>query len=137
MPSKLSKSRDSKTDPPLSCTAEFERILKKPGVGKYVLRLFVTGTTPRSAQAIANIRSLCDETLAGRYDLEVIDIFQQPVRAVGEHIIAVPTLLKKLPAPARRMVGDFSNRNKMLVALGIRYLEPNSNRTIQTRWLKL
>lgn len=103
-----------------SRTAEFERILKKNEKETVVLRLFVTGTTLRSTQAIATIRALCDETLAGRYDLEVIDIYQQPTQASSEQIIAVPTLLKKLPLPVRRMVGDFSNRTGMLLALGVR-----------------
>jgi circadian clock protein KaiB len=85
----------------------------------YVLRLFVTGMTSRSAHAVDNLRAICDEYLEGRYDLEVIDIYQQPVLTKGEQIIAAPTLLKKLPLPARRIIGDMSNRERVLVGLDI------------------
>jgi circadian clock protein KaiB len=86
----------------------------------YVLRLYVTGSTPRSTAAIANIRRLCEHYLKGHYDLEVIDIYQQPVLARGEQIIAAPTLIKKLPIPLRKMVGDLSNEEKVLMGLDIR-----------------
>ena len=100
-------------------TKKFERLIRKPGRKHYVLRLYITGTTPRSSQAIANIRSLCEEHLAGRYDLEVIDIYQQPAEASGQQIIAAPTLIKKHPFPSRRMVGDLSNRERVLVGLDL------------------
>lgn len=86
----------------------------------YVLRLYVAGTTPRSARAIANIRKICDEQLQGRYDLEVIDIYQQPDAADQGQIIAVPTLIKKLPNPLRRIIGDLSDREQVIVGLGIK-----------------
>jgi circadian clock protein KaiB len=86
---------------------------------RYELKLYVTGASPRSAQAIANVRAMCDEHLAGRYDLEVIDIYQQPGIAVREQIVAAPTLIKKVPKPARRMIGDLSSRDKILVGLNI------------------
>jgi len=73
--------------------------------------------TPRSARAVKNLRAICDEYLAGRYDLEVIDIYQQPFLAKGEQIIAAPTLIKKLPLPVRRIIGDMSNRERVLVGL--------------------
>lgn len=98
---------------------------------RYELKLYVTGTSPRSGQAIANVRSLCEEHLAGRYDLEVIDIYQQPSVAMSEQIIAAPTLIKKFPAPARRMIGDLSNRDKILVGLNIVAASP------KTAWLEL
>src|SRR5437763_10817118 len=82
---------------------------------QYVLRLYVTGSTPRSLAAITNIRRLCEEYLKGRYDLEVVDIYQQPVLARGEQIIAAPTLIKKLPAPLRKVVGDLSNELQVLL----------------------
>jgi circadian clock protein KaiB len=90
---------------------------------RYVLRLYVTGSTPRSTKAIANIRALCEAHLRGRYDLEVIDIYQQPVLARGEQIIAAPTLIKKLPAPLRKVVGDLSNVERVLMGLDLRVLD--------------
>ena len=88
---------------------EFEAAIKDASRRdqRYVLRLYVTGTTPKSTKAIQNIRALCEEYLRGRYDLEVIDIYQQPVLAQGEQIIAAPTLIKKLPAPLRKWSATF------------------------------
>ena len=86
---------------------------------RYVLRLYVTGMTPRSTQALAAIRSLCDEHLAGRYDLEVIDIYQHPQRAVDDQVIAAPTLVKTLPAPLRRLIGDLSDTDRVMVGLDL------------------
>jgi circadian clock protein KaiB len=101
-------------------TKEFERALAPQGDQKYVLRLYVTGTTPKSVRAITNIRKICERRLKGAYDLEVIDIYQQPVLAKGEQIIAAPTLLKKLPLPLRRFIGDMSNIEKSLLGLDFR-----------------
>jgi circadian clock protein KaiB len=104
--------------------ADFEKTLAAAGNRhkneRYVLRLYITGTTPRSTAAIANIRRLCDTYLAGRYDLEVIDVYQQPVLAQGDQIIAAPTLIKKLPFPLRKVVGDLSNEARVLMGLDIR-----------------
>jgi len=86
----------------------------------YVLRLYVSGMMPRSTRAIENVRAICEEHLQGRYDLEIIDIYQQPVLAAGEQIVAAPTLIKKLPAPLRRIIGDLSNTERVLVGLDIR-----------------
>ena len=86
----------------------------------YVLRLYITGTTPRSAYAIANVRTICEEHLEGRYELEVIDISQRPELAEGEQIIAAPTLIKKLPLPLRRFFGDMSNTQSILIGLDLR-----------------
>jgi circadian clock protein KaiB len=93
-----------------------------PAKPRYVLRLYVTGLTPRSLRAITNIKEICEEHLKGRYDLQVIDIYQQPVLARGEQIIAVPTLIKKLPPPLRRIIGDLSDRERVLIGLD---LKPN------------
>jgi len=90
-----------------------------PGTERYVLRLYVAGMTPRSAAAIRNLQAICDERLAGRHDLEVIDIYQQPVLTRGEQIIAAPTLIKKLPLPMRRLVGDMSDRDRVLLELDL------------------
>ena len=87
---------------------------------RYVLRLFVTGMTARSARAIENLRAICDEYLDGRYELEVVDIHQQPVLTRGEQIIAAPTLIKKLPLPLRRVIGDMSNTERVLLGLDLR-----------------
>jgi len=86
----------------------------------YVLRLYVTGMTPRSMEAVASIKSICDELLQGRYDLEVIDIYQHPVLAKNEQIIAAPTLVKQLPAPLRRLIGNLSDRERVLMGLDLR-----------------
>lgn len=87
---------------------------------RWVLRLYVTGSTPQSVRAIANIKKICEEHLKGRYDLEVTDLYQKPNLAQGEQIIAVPTLLKKLPLPLRRIIGDMSNINRVLIGLDLR-----------------
>jgi len=80
----------------------------------------VTGATPRSLRAIENIKRILEEHLAGRYELEVIDIYQNPALASGDQIIAAPTLLKKLPLPLRQMVGDLSDQEKVLLGLDLR-----------------
>jgi circadian clock protein KaiB len=102
---------------PLEVRATLERAAQTPPDERYVLRLYVTGMTPRSERAVKNLRAICDEYLEGRYDLEVIDIYQQPLLTKGEQIIAAPTLIKKLPLPVRRIIGDMSNRERVLVGL--------------------
>ena len=87
--------------------------------GRYVLRLYVTGMTPRSVCAVNNLRAICNEYLEGRYDLEVVDIYQQPLLAKGEQIIAAPTLVRQLPLPVRRIIGDMSNRERVLLGLDL------------------
>ncbi len=87
---------------------------------RYVLRLYVTGTTPHSTRAIVNIRKICEQHLQGRYDLEVIDIAEHPTLAAGEQIIAAPTLIKKLPLPLRRFIGDMSQSEPILLGLDLR-----------------
>jgi circadian clock protein KaiB len=88
-------------------------------VDRYVLRLFVSGMTPRSTRAVQNVRAICEEHLQGRYDLEVIDIYQQPTLARGEQIIAAPTLVKKSPAPLRYIIGDLSSTERVLRGLDL------------------
>jgi circadian clock protein KaiB len=87
---------------------------------RYVLRLYITGATPHSARAIVNIRKICEDHLQGRYDLEVVDISQNPTLAAGEQIIAAPTLIKKLPLPLRRFIGDMSQTERILLGLDLR-----------------
>ena len=86
----------------------------------FILRLYVAGQTPKSVDAITNLKKICEDYLEGRYDLEVIDLYQQPQLAQGEQIIAVPTLIKKLPPPLRRIIGDMSNAERVLVGLDLR-----------------
>ena len=88
------------------------------------MRLYIAGLTPRSTLAIQNIRKICEEHLEGRYDLQVVDIYQQPVLAEGEQIIAAPTLVKKLPLPLRRFIGDMSNTERILVGMDLREGQP-------------
>lgn len=106
-----------------SPTENFERLLAEPTQEKYVLRLYVTGMTPRSTRAIAQIKAICEEYLKGRYELEVIDIYQHPSLIKGEQIIATPTLIKKLPLPLRRLVGDLSNKQRVLLGLDLREVQ--------------
>ena len=104
---------------PGNLRAAFEQAARTPHAERYVLRLYVTGLTPRSVRAVDNLRAICDEYLEGRYDLEVIDVYQQPILAKGEQIIAAPTLIKKLPLPMRRIIGDMSNRERVLLGLDL------------------
>lgn len=90
---------------------------------KYNLQLFITGASPNSVRAINNIRAICEQHLKGRYILEIIDVYQIPDRARHEQIIALPTLIKKGPAPERRLIGDMSETNKVLRGLGIIFIE--------------
>jgi circadian clock protein KaiB len=91
---------------------------------QYVLRLYVTGMTPRSTRAISAVRAICEEFLAGRFDLEIIDVYQQPALIRDEQIFATPTLVKKGPEPERRMIGDMSNRARVIAGLGLREVIP-------------
>ena len=100
-------------------TATFERADRARTHERYVLRLYVTGMTARAMRAIENVRAICDEHLEGRYDLEVIDVYQQPILAKDEQIIAAPTLIKKLPLPLRRIIGDMSQRDRVLLGLDL------------------
>jgi len=85
----------------------------------YVLRLYVTGSTSKSQDAIRNIKKICEEELKGHYELEIIDVYQQPELAKEGQIIAAPTLLRKLPLPLRKLVGDMSNKEKVILGLEI------------------
>jgi circadian clock protein KaiB len=86
---------------------------------QYLLKLFVTGSTPRSLKAIANLRSICEEHLAGRYELQIVDLYQQPELAKENKLVAAPTLIKSLPEPVRRVIGDMSDTAEVLVGLDI------------------
>jgi circadian clock protein KaiB len=98
----------------------FEEALSlQPIAGRYVLTLFVTGSTPKSLRAIQNIRTLCDERLHDRYELKIIDIYQHPEQVKPEQIVVTPTLIKMLPLPLRKLIGDLSNKDRLLLALDI------------------
>jgi circadian clock protein KaiB len=107
-------------NPPDSATGNYAKTARKPEAQNYVLRLYVTGTTPRSVRAISNLKKICEEHLMGRYNLDVVDLYQQPVPAQGEQIIAAPMLVKIFPAPPRTFIGDMSNTEEILVGLDLR-----------------
>ena len=98
---------------------ELEQPGGNSGQAKYVLRLYVSGSTSKSALAIENVKRICEQHLNNRYDLEVIDIYQQPNLARDEQIVAVPTLIKRFPPPRRRLIGDLSNIKKVLFGLDL------------------
>ena len=89
-------------------------------VTEFNLRLYVAGQTPKSLAAIANLQKICEENLAGRYKIEVIDLVVQPQLAAGDQIVAIPTLVRRLPPPLKRMIGDLSNSEKVIVGLDLR-----------------
>lgn len=103
----------------------------KPNQGKttgrdekhYRLTLYVSGSSPRSVRAIENIKKLCEERLNGRYQLEVVDLYQQPERASEAQVVAAPTLIKTLPIPIRRLVGDLADTEKVLKGLGLKKIK--------------
>jgi circadian clock protein KaiB len=113
---KISMTKKASGDP----KDKMEKTLSEKKEEKYILRLYVTGSTPASTAAILNIKKICEEHLKGRYELSVIDIYQQPVLARDEQILAAPTLIKKLPLPIRKFIGDMSSKERILVGLDLR-----------------
>ena len=118
MKPKVKSSRKPKTKS-TGATRARERAAKRP-VTRYALRLYITGQTPRSRQSVENLRALCDKYIPGQFDLEVVDIYQQPAMAAAGQIIAAPTLIKSMPLPLRRLVGDFSDQNRVILGLDIK-----------------
>ena len=112
--------RESKKVAKKKNTAKPRRKSRKAAAARYVLRLYVTGQTPRSVRSVENLRALCDKHLAGQFDLEIIDIYQQPAMAAAGQIIAAPTLIKSMPLPLRRLVGDFSDQKRVILGLDLR-----------------
>ncbi len=100
--------------------AALERAAKARRSERFVLRLYVAGINPRSSEAIRSITDICEQHLKDRYDLEVVDIYQQPTLARGEQIIAAPTLIKKLPEPLRRFIGNLADKERLLVGLDLK-----------------
>ena len=108
-------------DKPANAMSDFEQALQRPlPPAQYVLHLFVTGMTPRSASAIENLKQVCEQHLEGRYTLEVTDIYRHPELAREVQLVAAPTLIKELPLPLRRIIGDLSDREKVLVGLDLK-----------------
>ncbi len=101
-------------------TEKFEKLAAESNKGMYILRLYIAGTSPQSTRAVLNIREICESRLKGRYQLEVIDIYQQTALAKGEQIIAVPTLVKYLPHPLKRIIGDLSRTERLIFGLDLR-----------------
>ena len=98
----------------------FEEALSQSKAGTYVLRLYVVGTSPVTTRAVRNIQALCDQHLKGRYDLEVIDITQEREAARKAQLVAAPTLIKELPPPVRKFIGDMSSTEVLLVGLDLK-----------------
>jgi circadian clock protein KaiB len=92
---------------------------KTPPADQWNLRLYVAGTTPKSVAAITNLRKFCEEHLAGRYTIEVVDLLENPKLARGDQIVAIPTLVRKLPTPMRKIIGDLSDRERVLVGFDL------------------
>jgi circadian clock protein KaiB len=103
--------------------SELDSAVSQSRTELYVLCLYVSGISPKSVRAIINVKKFCREYLSGRHSLEVIDVYKQPALAVGEQIIAVPTLIKRLPAPFRRLIGDMSNIREFLLGMDLEYEE--------------
>lgn len=99
---------------------DLEAALQERDESRYTLRLFISGLTSKSQRALDNLKAICEEYLKDRYELEVIDIFQQPELARAEQIIAAPTLIKELPPPLRKFIGDMSETEKILVGLDVK-----------------
>jgi circadian clock protein KaiB len=100
-------------------TAEYEAALKKRKTDHYVLRLYIAGNNIRSQTAVENVKRICEEYLKGRYELEVIDIYQDRTKNLVDLVLAVPTLIKKLPLPLRRVIGDMTRKEKVLIGLDL------------------
>ncbi|MDB6054753.1 MAG: thiol-disulfide isomerase [Verrucomicrobiales bacterium] len=98
----------------------WKQALAATSLENYSLRLFITGSTPKSMRAVTNIKRICESHLKGRYTLEVVDIYQQPALAKGGQIIAAPTLVKSLPLPTRKLVGDMTDKDRILQGLNLR-----------------
>jgi circadian clock protein KaiB len=105
--------------PPIDSKDEMEAALKRSATARYLLRLYVVGNSSRTEAVINNLRDLCETRLKGRYELEVVDISKNPQLAISEQIIAIPTLVKILPLPIRRIIGDLSKPQQVVVGLDL------------------
>jgi circadian clock protein KaiB len=100
-------------------TVEYDQALEQKKTAHYVLRLYIAGNNPRSQLAVENVKKICEESLKGRYNLEIIDIYQDQTKNTADIILAAPTLIKKLPLPLRRVIGDMTIKEKVLVGLDL------------------
>jgi len=116
----MKKKKDDKEPLPTDSIRDFELAVEKTDEGTYILHLFVAGMTPNSKTAIENVKKICEEHLEGRYELEIIDIYQQPAFAKEAQIIAAPTLVKELPLPLRKFIGDMSQTERILAGLDVK-----------------
>lgn len=115
------KNEETKMSEIKGSTAAFEEALAKKVDGKYVLRLYVAGMGPKSVQAVDNIKSICEEYLPDKYQLEVIDIYQYPILAKEGQIVAAPTLIKELPPPLRKLIGSMADTERVLVGMDVKF----------------
>jgi circadian clock protein KaiB len=118
--SKKKSNTNDKTASFKEATEAFDLALTQTGEDKYILRLFVSGMTPNSLKAVENVKKICEEHLKGSYELEIIDIYQQPIFAKEGQIVAAPTLVKELPPPLRKIIGDMSETERVLLGLDLR-----------------
>jgi circadian clock protein KaiB len=109
----------AKTIPPKSSPGKVEPTSPEKPADAFVLRLYVAGQTPKSLLAFANLKKICEEHLAGKYQIEVIDLLVDPQLARGDKILAIPTLVHKLPVPVRKIIGDLSNTERVLIGLDL------------------
>ena len=116
----MSTNKDTDTPPLQDASAAFEQALQEKEQEHYLLKLYVSGMTPNSQRAIKNVQKICEEHLQGRFELEIIDIYQQPIFAKDGQIVAVPTLVRELPLPLRKFIGDLSQTERILAGLDLR-----------------
>jgi len=116
----MTKQEEAKVPDINDCSAAFEEALEKIEDGKYVLRLYIAGMNPKSMQAIDNLKRICEEYLPGKYQLDVIDIYQYPIFAKDGKIVAAPTLIKELPPPLRKLIGSMSDTERVLVGMDLK-----------------
>jgi len=114
---RLACGQNSDAEPALE---QLESLVAELASPNYVFRLFVSGATPRSAAAIASVRRICEQYLSGRYELEVVDVYQQPEETRKAQIVVAPTLIVEMPSPAQRFIGNMSNPERILVALNLK-----------------
>ena len=121
----MTETKDTSKADIKDCAADFEEALDKIGEGKYILHLYVAGMGPKSVKAIENIKRICEEYMPGRYQLEVIDIYQYPIFAKDGQIVAAPTLIKELPPPLRKIIGSMSDTERVLVGMDLKSKDNN------------
>jgi circadian clock protein KaiB len=110
---------EKKEKAPEDVTEEYEHALKKMRTERYVLRLYIAGNNLRSQKAVENVKKICEEHLKGRYEIDVVDIYQDRTKNPVDLVLAAPTLVKKLPLPLRRVIGDMTNKERILVGLDL------------------